>query len=754
LTANDWGEIGLLQMPSARMEKAGNFRFHASRVAPYTRGSVMFQPFDWLEGGFRYTDIADRDYGRDLTSQSYKDKSIDIKVRLWQESRYLPEVAAGARDIGGTGLFSGEYVVASKRTGSLDWTLGMGWGNIGGRGSLSNPLSSLSDKFSTRPTSSGAGDFNFNYFRGRMSPFGGVQWQTPYSPLILKLEYDGNDYSDEPATNPIKARSPFNVGATYRVNKVLDLSAGLERGSKFMVGLTLRSNLAELNQPKVYDVPPPPANVVAPTTAPDWSQTAQAVSQQTDWGVRAIGQSGDTLHIDVEDGGGVLRKERVERVIAVLNRDAPANVKSFSLDFTAMGMTLDSQRVNRSDWVWRNTTATSPTQRGSRGLPYSYWRGQGGLEGLEAIRARSWAQAQQQQASALSVGLASASTPDAQAAQPAFSNAAGSAPLDSATAASATPGAAPRHTELLWLPTEKDKRFSMAFAPSLWQSFGGPDAFMLYQIGVQGSAQLRLTKKTLISGSVNYRLLDNYDKFKYTAPSSLPRVRTYSREYATTSRLTLSNLQITHFEQLTANQFASVYGGLLESMYAGVGGEWLYRPVASRWAFGVDVNRVRQRDFDQRFSLRDYEVTTGHATLYWDTGWQGLHAQLSAGQYLAGDRGATLDLSKRFDNGVVLGAWATKTNVSSRQFGEGSFDKGIYLTIPFDLILPKSTASTGFLVWQPLLRDGGAKLNRAWALYPLTSARDTRAFQYEPFVREEDDLTPAQTGQDLLWPSR
>ncbi|MFT4192804.1 MAG: capsule biosynthesis GfcC family protein, partial [Comamonas sp.] len=42
LTANDWGEIGLLQMPSARMEKAGNFRFHASRVAPYTRGSVMF----------------------------------------------------------------------------------------------------------------------------------------------------------------------------------------------------------------------------------------------------------------------------------------------------------------------------------------------------------------------------------------------------------------------------------------------------------------------------------------------------------------------------------------------------------------------------------------------------------------------------------------------------------------------------------------------------------------------------------------
>lgn len=73
------------------MGPVGNARFHLSKVSPYTRGTFMFQPLDWLEGGFRYTDIANRPYAStDLSgNQSYKDKSIDFKVRLAQESNWL-----------------------------------------------------------------------------------------------------------------------------------------------------------------------------------------------------------------------------------------------------------------------------------------------------------------------------------------------------------------------------------------------------------------------------------------------------------------------------------------------------------------------------------------------------------------------------------------------------------------------------------------------------------------------------------------
>ena len=48
------------------------------------------------------------------------------------------------------------------------------------------------------------------------------------------------------------------------------------------------------------------------------------------------------------------------------------------------------------------------------------------------------------------------------------------------------------------------------------------------------------------------------------------------------------------------------------------------------------------------------------------------------GQYLAEDKGATLELRRTFDNGWKVGVWATKTDVSAKDFGEGSFDKGLY----------------------------------------------------------------------------
>src|SRR3970040_807650 len=103
----------------------------------------------------------------------------------------------------------------------------------------------------------------------------------------------------------------------------------------------------------------------------------------------------------------------------------------------------------------------------------------------------------------------------------------------------------------------------------------------------------------------------------------------------------MPNLQLTHVGRLGNNQYYSAYGGYLESMFAGAGGEWLYRPFGSRVAVGVDVNECRKRGFRKDFELRDYRVATGHATTYWDTGWNNVQATLSAGRYLAGDKGVT-----------------------------------------------------------------------------------------------------------------
>lgn len=82
LTYGHWGGAGLLQTPTARFGEAGEFNVTLSRTDPYTRITVMAQPFDWMEVGFRYIDLANQEFVASSTGQSLKDKSIDARFRL------------------------------------------------------------------------------------------------------------------------------------------------------------------------------------------------------------------------------------------------------------------------------------------------------------------------------------------------------------------------------------------------------------------------------------------------------------------------------------------------------------------------------------------------------------------------------------------------------------------------------------------------------------------------------------------------
>ena len=136
----------------------------------------------------------------------------------------------------------------------------------------------------------------------------------------------------------------------------------------------------------------------------------------------------------------------------------------------------------------------------------------------------------------------------------------------------------------------------------------------------------------------------------------------------------------------------------------------------SRFALGVEANYVQQRDFDQKLGLRSYRVATGHVSAYYDFG-NGFHGQADVGRYLAGDWGGTVSLDREFANGWRIGAYATFTDVSFSEFGEGSFDKGIRFSIPLDHFLGRPTGRTQDVVLQPLSRDGGARLKVDGRIY-------------------------------------
>ena len=106
-------------------------------------------------------------------------------------------------------------------------------------------------------------------------------------------------------------------------------------------------------------------------------------------------------------------------------------------------------------------------------------------------------------------------------------------------------------------------------------------------------------------------------------------------------------------------------------------------------------------------------------TLYWDTPWAGIRTRISAGRYLAGDVGATLRLSRRFRNGFEAGVFATKTNVSAEEFGEGSFDKGVFLSFPVGAANSRLRGGDVDFQFRFLSRDGGQMVDHGRNLYPL-----------------------------------
>ena len=660
---SDFGGAGLLQTPTARMAPAGEISLNYRDNDQYRYYSGSMQLFPWLETTLRYTDVRTRKYSSVEAfsgEQSYKDKAFDLKVRLWEEGYWLPQVAIGARDIGGTGLFDGEYIVANKAWGPFDFSLGLGWGYLGTSGNIKNPLCTYKQKFCYRDNSyNQAGSVDASQmFHGPTALFGGVEYQTPLQPLRLKLEYEGNNYQQDFA-GKLPQKSKFNVGAIYRVTDWADVNLSYERGNTWMFGFTLRNNFNEL-RPNYNDNSRPKYQPQPQDAILQHSVVANQLTllkYNAGFANPQIQVKGDTLYVTGEQVKYRDSREGVVRANRIIMNDLPEGIRTIRVTENRLNM---PQVTTETDVV--------SLQRDLEGEPLG--------QETELVQQRV-------------------------------------EPI------------VPDSPEQGWY-IEKSS-FDFHIDPVLNQSVGGPESFYMYQLGAMATADWWLTDHLLTTGSLFANIANNYDKFNYTNPprdSKLPRVRTRVREYVQND-VYVNNLQANYFQYMGNNFYGQVYAGYLETMYGGAGAEVLWRPVDSNWAFGIDANYVKQRDWRSAQDLMkftDYSVKTGHLTAYWTPSFaQDVLIKASVGQYLAGDKGGTLEVAKHFDSGVVVGTYATITNVSPKEYGEGDFTKGVYVSIPLDLFTSGATRSRAAVGWTPLTRDGGQMLGRKFDLYSMTS---------------------------------
>ena len=248
--------------------------------------------------------------------------------------------------------------------------------------------------------------------------------------------------------------------------------------------------------------------------------------------------------------------------------------------------------------------------------------------------------------------------------------------------------------------------------------FNGNDPVQA-DVGLEAKARYEITPNLVLSGAMRQSVLGARELAgEFQAPNDYENVRTDARYYGLDGTPTITNLSLAHYGRPAANLYSRVSLGYLEEMYGGVSTELLWKPVDSNFAVGAEVNYALQRDYDMLFGFRDFDTVTGHVSAYYsfDNGFQ---TQVDVGRYLAGDWGATVSLDRTFDNGWEVGAYFTMTDMPFDQFGEGSFDKGIRITVPTDFFLGTATQRSSSTALSSLTRDGGAKLNVDGRLYDI-----------------------------------
>ena len=125
---NTYGMPGSIDTPTAEAFPEGQFSVSSSVFGGTIRSNLSFQVTNGLTLSFRYSRIpsAYGDYGG-----YFWDRSFDLHYLFNKQTNFLPSVAIGMRDFIGTGLYAGEYLVATKNiTKNIKLTGGLGWGRL------------------------------------------------------------------------------------------------------------------------------------------------------------------------------------------------------------------------------------------------------------------------------------------------------------------------------------------------------------------------------------------------------------------------------------------------------------------------------------------------------------------------------------------------------------------------------------------------------------------------------------------------
>ena len=261
---------------------------------------------------------------------------------------------------------------------------------------------------------------------------------------------------------------------------------------------------------------------------------------------------------------------------------------------------------------------------------------------------------------------------------------------------------------------EKKSQFNTKTGLKFRPFIASREEFFKGALLLENDSEYIILDNLMLNVNLKYSLADNFDDLRYPPLNTFPaQVRSDIKQYLKNmdEGILIGRAQIDYFISPHKDHHLMFTGGILEDMFSGFGFEYLYFKNDTNYSVGFELFNAKKRDYDWGFGTLDYQNVTGHLNFHYrNYGLIPFDMKLSYGEYLAGDVGTTIELSRSYDNGMVFGVFASNTDVSEEQFGEGSFDKGIFFNIPIYGNLINYT-------WRPLTKDPGAKLVRRNTLH-------------------------------------
>jgi hypothetical protein len=246
--------------------------------------------------------------------------------------------------------------------------------------------------------------------------------------------------------------------------------------------------------------------------------------------------------------------------------------------------------------------------------------------------------------------------------------------------------------------------------------FAAREGFFRWSLLLENDSEFIINDNFFFTSNLKYSIDDNFDDLTIPPENTYPaQVRSDIKDYLRNidEGIIIGRAQFDYHLTPLKDNHIMLTAGILEDMFMGYGFEYLYFKEEKNYGVGFEVFDVQKRDHMMKFGTLDYKNTTAFLNFYYrnyDLIPFDLH--ISHGEYLAGDIGSTIELSRKYLNGMELGVFASFTDVTSEQFGEGTFDKGIFFNIPIYGNFINYT-------WRPLTKDPGAKLNRKNTLHDL-----------------------------------